>query len=137
MKTVSNVVLEDYNDLLKLNDISKDLFSSFINNDKINMFKILDDNNIIAFIRYDIIAILNEFKLCDLYIYNDDESIFNELYTILEHAIIEEHVLKLVYKGKIVNSIVNDLKNLGFVVDKQNFKLTKPLFLANKENLWQ
>ena len=88
----------------------------------LNSYEVLNKDLVLGKINYKIISTMNEYKLIEL---DFDTFDYLVVYNFIEYLIKEESVLKIIVK----NNNIEILNKLGFVSDKDAYKLTKPMFL--------
>lgn len=129
--------LPDYQNMIKTSLFEdKDLVLKLsVTEPKAYFYQITKNDEIIGTIGYDVISMINEFKLAKLHLAISNLDYLNEaLSLLLSHAILNNFVVKMVCHTNDEN-ILKRLKMNKFIFEKNinelvEYKITKPLYLA-------
>ena len=129
--------LPDYQNMIKTSLFEdKDLVLKLsVTEPKAYFYQITKNDEIIGTIGYDVISMINEFKLAKLHLAISNLDYLNEaLSLLLSHAILKNFVVKMVCHTNDEN-ILKRLKMNKFIFEKNinelvEYKITKPLYLA-------
>lgn len=129
--------LPDYQNMIKTSLFEdQDLVLKLsVTEPKAYFYQITKNDEIIGTIGYDVISMINEFKLAKLHLAISNLDYLNEaLSLLLSHAILNNFVVKMVCHTNDEN-ILKCLKMNKFIFEKNinklvEYKITKPLYLA-------
>ena len=129
--------LPDYQNMIKTSLFEDEdlVLKLSVTEPKAYFYQITKNDEIIGTIGYDVISMINEFKLAKLHLAISNLDYLNEaLSLLLSHAILKNFVVKMVCHTNDEN-ILSCLKMNKFIFEKNinelvEYKITKPLYLA-------